>query len=131
MIVLDTRAWIWHVDSPHLLSLAAGDAIRQARDSRSVYVSCISTWEIHMLVSKGRLAFSVDADVWVTRCERLSFLRFVPVDNEIARLAVGLPDPCHADPADRMIVATARYLGAALVTKDRRLRDYEHVSTVW
>ena len=67
----------------------------------------------------------------MTRCERLSFLRFVPLDNEIARLAVGLPEPYHSDPADRMIIATARYLGAVLVTKDRRIREYEHVSTVW
>lgn len=63
MIVLDTHAWIWYIDSPQLLSDDAQDAIEDSRRKRAVYVSCISTWEVFMLVSKGRLQFAVEPDV--------------------------------------------------------------------
>jgi len=131
VIVLDTHAWIWHVDSPGLLSAKARDAIAAACGENQVYVSSISTWEIYMLTRKGRLSLTVDSDVWVSRCERLSFLQFVPIDNEIARLTVTLPEPFHSDPADRIIVATARFLGAPLVTRDSRIRSYPHVTAIW
>jgi PIN domain nuclease of toxin-antitoxin system len=84
-----------------------------------------------MLEKKGRLEFKISALDWVRRCERLSFLKFVPVDNEIARVAVQLPGELHPDPADRMIVATSLILGAPLVTKDRRILEFQHVETVW
>ncbi len=55
----------------------------------------------------------------------------VPVTTGIARAAAGLPGGLHEDPADRMIVATARELGATLMTKDARLLDYPHVRSLW
>jgi len=131
VIVLDTHAWIWYLDSPSKLSTSARQAIEGARREKTVYVCSISTWEIYMLVSGGRLAFSVAAEVWVARSERLSFLNFIPVDNEIARLAVDLPGSFHNDPADRMIVATARFFSAPLVSKDTKINQYEHVQTIW
>ena len=131
MIVLDTHAWIWYIDAPETLSPRALSAIEQARRDKSVFVSCISAWEIHMLAQRGRLRLSVEPQVWVSRCERLSFFRFLPVDNEIARLAVNLPGEFHADPADRFIVATARYLGAPLATKDAKIQGYPHVTALW
>jgi len=105
--------------------------IAKQRKLGAVYASCMSVWEIHMLEKKGRLRLSVGSDIWVSRCEQLSFLRFVPVDNDIARLSVQLPEPMHPDPADRIIVATAQYLGAKLITKDQKLLDYPHVKTLW
>jgi len=77
------------------------------------------------------IAYLPSICVWVRRCEQLSFLRFVPVDNEIARLAVRLAGTFNGDPADRMVVATALFLGADLVTKDRAIRSYTKVHTVW
>ena len=131
MIVLDTHAWIWLIDSPERLGAAAQKAIESARRQRAVFVSSISAWEVHMLCARGRLRFAVDPEVWISRCERISFLRFLPVDNEIARLSVQLPDPFHADPADRMIVATARFLGAPVATCDSKIHAYPHVQSVW
>ncbi len=49
MIVLDTHTWIWWIDSPDMLGPAARNAIEEARKDRAIYISCISTWEIHML----------------------------------------------------------------------------------
>ena len=131
MIVLDTHALLWWVNDPATLSKPAKKAIDTAVKSRSVYVSCISSWEIAMLVERGRLKLTLDVRDWVCRCEALPFLTFVAVSNTIAIESVRLPDFPHADPADRIIAATALSLGAALVTKDDKLRNYPHVKTIW
>lgn len=131
MIVLDTHAWIWLIDSPERLGNAAAKAIQAARRKKAVYISSISVWEIYMLCAHGRLRFAVEPQVWIARCERIAFLKFLPVDNEIARLAVQLPSPFHLDPADRLIAAAARFLGAPLASCDARIRTYPHVRSVW
>ena len=82
-----------------------------------------------MLVRRGRLELTVPASDWIARCEALPFFSVVPIDARIALSATELP-PHHEDPADRVIVATTRGLGATLVTKDERLRAYD-VPTVW
>jgi PIN domain nuclease of toxin-antitoxin system len=64
----------------------------------------------------------------VSQVEAVSF---VPVDNDIAVKSIELPGEFHKDPADRIIVATARKLGAPLVTVDDRIRSYPHVRTLW
>lgn len=130
MIVLDTHAWIWFINAPEKLGTHAAAAIEKARrEEESLHLSCISAWEIHMLAAKGRLSLGIAPDIWIARCERLSFLRFHPVDNTIARLAVEAE--MHPDPADRMIVATALYLGADLATCDAKIRNSGLVSCVW
>lgn len=130
MIILDTHSWIWFIDSPSKLSPLAAEAIEESRSSSQVYISSISTWEIYMLEQKGRLRLKISATEWVRRCERLSFLQFIAVDNEIARLAVCLPD-FHSDPADRIIVATAQITGAQIVSRDSKILNYKHVQSVW
>ena len=131
MIVLDTHALLWWVNDPATLSKPAEAAIKAAVESRSVHVSCISSWEIALLVERGRLRLALDVRDWLFRCEALPFLNFVAVNNAIAVESVRLPDFPHADPADRIIAATALSLGAALVTKDDKLRNYPHVKTIW
>ncbi len=131
LIVLDTHAWIWYLDNPRMLSKRAREAADDARAESVLCVSSISTWEMFMLVQKGRLRLRIPALEWLLRSERLSFLRFVPVDNDIARLSVTLPGNLHQDPADRMVIATALSLGAPVITKDRRLRDYHGVESIW
>ena len=131
MIVLDTHALIWWVNDPAILGKAAKSALDTAVKSKSVFVSCISSWEIALLVERGRLRLALDVRDWLCRCEALPFLSFVPVDNCIGIESVRLPDFPHADPADRIIAATAMSLGAVLVTKDEKLRSYPHLKTIW
>lgn len=131
MIVLDTHTLLWWVNDPTTLSKPAKKAIDETVTSKSVHVSCISSWEIALLVARGRLRLALDVRDWLCRCEALPFLTFVAVSNAIAVESVRLPDFPHADPADRIITATALSLGAALVTKDNKLRDYPHVKTIW
>jgi PIN domain nuclease of toxin-antitoxin system len=82
-------------------------------------------------VARGRLRLALDVRDWLSRCEALPFLTFVPVSNAIAVESVRLPEFPHTDPADRIIAATALSLGAALVTKDDKLRNYPHLKTIW
>jgi PIN domain nuclease of toxin-antitoxin system len=131
MIVLDTHALLWWVDNPVQLSRPASEAIEQSMKTKSVYVSCFSSWEIALLAERGRLHLALDVRDWLARCERLPFLSFVPVSTAIAVESVRLPDFPHADPADRIITATALSLGAQLVTRDEKLRSYPNVQTVW
>lgn len=131
MIVLDTHALLWWVDNPAQLSEPASEIIVQAMMTKSVYVSCFTSWEIALLVERGRLHLALDVRDWLARCEQLPFLSFVPVSTAIAVESVRLPDFPHADPADRIITATALSLGAKLVTKDEKLRSYQYVQTVW
>jgi PIN domain nuclease of toxin-antitoxin system len=131
VIVLDTHTLLWWVNDPTTLSRPAQKVIDAAVKSQSVHVSCISSWEIAMLVERGRLRLALDVRDWICRCELLPFLTFVSVSNAIAIESVRLPDFPHADPADRIIAATALSLGAVLVTKDDKLRTYPHLKTIW
>ena len=131
MIVLDTHAWIWFIDAPDLLSSKAHKAILAAQEEDELYISNISVWEVYMLAVKGRLQFSIPTDVWVKRCEQLSYLHFIAVNNEITRISVNTLSKMHNDPADRMIAATSIYLGATLITKDRKIRQNRILKTLW
>ena len=130
MIVLDTHSLVWWV-SGGPLSEKARRAIDRAAASRALCASSMTVWEIAMLVKKGRLELTVELAPWIRSVEALPELRFVPVDVDIALASTLLPGSLHPDPADRIIVATARSLDATLVTRDARLADYPHVETIW
>ena len=132
MIVIDTHVLVWWVSGEKLLSDAAANAIQETLDNGGeVLVSCISAWEISMLIEKGRLILSMDITAWLDEVSQIDGLRFLPVDNEIGIKSTVLPGEFHKDPADRMIVATARSLAVPLVTADEKIRNYDHVKTIW
>jgi PIN domain nuclease of toxin-antitoxin system len=131
VIVLDTHAWLWWISNPEKLSTTARKAIDHAMADELVHISSISAWETAMLVKKGRLQLTMDAEDWIARTEALPFVKFVPVNNSIAVRSTQLPGPLHDDPADRIIVATTLSLGGVLVTKDDRIREYPQVKTLW
>jgi len=84
-----------------------------------------------MLIDKERLILSMDVESWFDEVSQIDGVRFMPVDNEIGIKSTVLPGDFHKDPADRMIVATARKLAVPLVTADEKIRNYEHVRTIW
>ena len=91
----------------------------------------ISVWEIGMLIAKGRLALSMSADDWLLAVQSVPNVHLLPLTAGIAIDSTRLPGSFHGDPADRMIVATARAINAPLVTADRKIRAYGHVQTIW
>lgn len=131
MIVLDTHSWVWWANGSDELSRAARTRTEAALREDQLLVSSISVWEVAMLVERGRLQLAIAVDEWVGQAERIPGLRFVPVTNAIALRSMRLPGRFHKDPADRIIVATALSHGATVVTRDDRIRGYEHVRTVW
>ena len=103
------------------LGSLASREIERAWQSDELAVSAISFWEVAMLVDKGRIKLANDVRAW--RHEHLEAgVVEIPVDGEIGIRAVGLAD-FHADPADRLIVATA-LAGHRLVTSDRRILEW-------
>lgn len=132
MIVLDTHAWVWWLSGSDRLPAPARDAIQETLDAGDpVRVSTISTWEVAMLVARGRLELTMDVDDWIAHAEAAPEIEFVPVDNRVALRSVHLDGFEHRDPADRIIVATALGMKATLVTADARLRAYAPVATLW
>ena len=131
MIVLDTHTLVWWVSGDSRLSTKAKTAIDTERHDGEILVSAISAWECVMLARAGRLVLSMDTVTWLDTVSQVPGLRFVPVDTPIAIQSVELPGEFHKDPADRMIVATARRFSAALITADSKIRNYPHVQTVW
>jgi PIN domain nuclease of toxin-antitoxin system len=119
------------MSNPEKLSQFALKAIAREKETETIIVSAISVWEIYLLVKKERLKLSMDIDSWFEKVSSLPYIQFVPIDTNIAAKSVMLPAEFHADPADRMIVATARERGISLVTADDRIRKYNHVQTIW
>jgi len=131
VIVLDTHALVWWVAGDSTLSKKAKAAIEHELSGGEIIVSAISAWEIAMLVEREKLVLSMDVGSWLATVSGVGAVRFMPVDTEIAIKSVDLPGNFHKDPADRMIVATARKLAVPLVTKDEKIRSYAHVKTIW
>lgn len=78
-----------------------------------------------------RLQLTMDVQDWLAKCEALPFFNFLPVDNAIFVKSVFLPGRLHADPADRIIIATALSKGIPVVTRDKKIRNYSKVKTIW
>ena len=131
MILLDTHVLVWFVSNPEFLSPNALAAIDDAMDRKTAFISSISIWEIALLVKHQRIMLDMALDTWIGKVEDLSFFSFVPVNNKIAYRSVDLPEPFHKDPADRIIVATALELGAAIISKDEKVRRYTAVKSIW
>ena len=123
--VLDTHSWIWLCGgSPHL-SPAWADRLQQAvHQGLPLWIPVISVWELGMLVSKGRLNMTCSPESWVKKSLALPGLQLAPLTPEVALQSSTLPGFFHGDPADRMIVATARVLDAPLVTRDEKITAY-------
>lgn len=122
-LLLDTHAWVWLSNGDLRLGERSKEAIRAAYREDLAAVSAITAWEIALLVSKARMTLGQDVLDWIRAALAISGLRLAPLEPEIAVASTRLPFEMHADPADRILVATARHLGATLVTADRALLD--------
>jgi PIN domain nuclease of toxin-antitoxin system len=120
-ILLDTHTMLWMVEDHPRLGDEATVLLNRAASEDRIAVSAITLWEIALLFSKKRIDLHRDPLEWVNAALALPGVHLVPLEPEIAVASTRLPFEMHSDPADRILVATARNLGATLVTADRAL----------
>ncbi len=123
-VLLDTCAVIW-TGNDDRLSPNAVSAINEAYENNGqVYISPISAWELGLLVARGRLRFSMEAGKWFEKymdCSAVSLAQMLPSDLIASSFLPGSPPN---DPADRIIIATARQYGLTIITRDRLILNY-------
>jgi len=129
LIVLDTHVLLWAIVDSKKLSRAADAAIRRSRQADGLAISAISLWELASLVARGRIRSYGTVESSVNRL--IEGVTVKPVTPEIATLAAQFPDDYPRDPADRLIGATARAEGLALVTRDEGIRKSPLLKTIW
>jgi PIN domain nuclease of toxin-antitoxin system len=131
VILLDTHAWLWLCVEPRRLSAAAAAAIRGGLRSGGIGVAAISLWEMAMMIALGRVIPRGTPEAWLADLVDRAGVHVRPITPVVAALATRFPDDFPADPADRLIAATAQADGITLVTRDARLRRSPLVKTAW
>jgi len=129
MILLDTHTLIWLRAEPAKLSARASEAIRTARLTEGLAISAITLWELAWIATHGRISFAGTIDTFVERTTASIAIR--PITIKIAVLANQLPSTFPGDPSDRLIAATALDESCALITKDRSIRNFMQINTIW
>ena len=129
--ILDTHVWIWWNMRPHKLSAKVKAVLSSPEKYNEVLLSAISPWEFSKLLEKERIGISCNPEEWMAEALDMPKLRLVPLTPTIAYRSTSLPQPFNGDPADQIIVATAREENATLLTKDKTMRGYKHVRSLW
>jgi PIN domain nuclease of toxin-antitoxin system len=129
MIVLDTHIWVWWVHGAEQLTPAQRDAIA-ANETDLIGLSAISCWEIAKLVEYGRLELPSSLEEWFEQALSYPGVQLLALTPEIAIESTQLPGEFHRDPADQIIVATARVYECPIVTLDDKILNYSHVTTI-
>lgn len=128
MIVLDTHIWVWWVDGNSRLTPEQQDLLHQ-HEADGLGVSVISCWEVAKLVELGRLVLSCPIADWMEQALAYPGVTLLELTPQIAIESTQLPGEFHRDPADQIIVATARHYECPLMTADARILNYSHVKT--
>ena len=126
MVVIDTHILIWFFSRPAMLSSRAAKAVAEAE---KLIIPSIVLWEIAMLAERNRISIPRPWMSWLKRvCGQAGF-QIQPITPEIAFLSATLE--MHRDPADRLVVATAKALDLPLISADRKIQDSGLVATIW
>jgi PIN domain nuclease of toxin-antitoxin system len=123
-LLLDTHVWIWFMLANAELAIGGRNVINRAAASGQLRIAAISVWETALLASRGRVVLGRPLTEWLTEAVSAPGLSIEPLLPQVAVEACSLPDAFHRDPADRLIVATARVANATLMTRDQRILDY-------
>jgi PIN domain nuclease of toxin-antitoxin system len=124
LLLLDTHVWIWFMLANPELAESGRQVINHAAASGQLRIAAISVWETALLASRGRVVVNRPLAQWIMEAVSAAGLFIEPLLPQIAVEAASLPETFHRDPADRLIVATARVANATLMTRDRRILDY-------
>jgi len=120
-ILLDTHILLFWLGDGARLSGAQRAALGGVSPTSPALLATISLWEIATLHELGRIVLGLPLRDWLEAATAPPLVERVATTPAIAAEAAALPDSFHRDPADRILVATARVLGATLLTLDRRI----------
>ena len=123
-LVLDTHVWLWLVDGRRRLGDDTHNLVAEAAGDGRLLLPAIVPWEVALLTSMGRLQMTSPPREWIEAALRMPGLQLHPLTPDIAVDACYLPSDFHGDPADRLIVATARATDSTLVTRDTDILAY-------
>jgi PIN domain nuclease of toxin-antitoxin system len=129
LILLDTHVLVWAVADSKKLSRPAELAIRKSRLHDGVAISAVTLWELSFLISRGRIQSYGTVEDSVEKL--IEGVTLKPVTPEIAALATQFPHDYSHDPVDRLIGATARAEGLALITRVESIRRCPLLKTIW
>jgi PIN domain nuclease of toxin-antitoxin system len=129
-VLLDTHIWVWWLTPGSPLTRTEREALDVAAERREVCLAAISLWEAQMLYRKRRLELPLPFSDWLTRAADSRIVSVIPLDVETVLALDSLPHSFHGDPADRLIVATARAHVLPLATRDTRIRR-SRIARLW
>ena len=130
MTLLDTHVWLWWLLGSPRLPAKERTALDRLGSRGAVRLAAVSLWEAQMLHAKGRLTLDRAFDVWIREAAAVGVVEIVPLDVEVVIALADLPVSFHGDPADRLIVATARAHRLPLATHDRAVRR-SRLAALW
>ena len=129
-VLLDTHIWVWWLTPGSPLTRTEREALDVAAERSELCLAAISLWEAQMLYRKRRLELPLPFSDWLTRAADSRIVSVIPLDVETVLALDSLPHSFHGDPADRLIVATARAHVLPLATRDTRIRR-SRIARLW
>lgn len=132
-ILLDTHVWVWYTSGNENLPKSTRKTIDLAAQNRSLWIAAISLWELSMLDARKRIILDMPCLEWINKSIELIPLQIAALTPSISTESCRLPGEFHGDPADRLIIATARVEGLSLITRDTKILNYgrtKYVSTI-
>lgn len=121
-VLLDTHVWAWWLSGDERLKARARSALDRLAARRELRLCAISLWEAQMAYAKGRFEPEGPFEAWLRAAASAEVAEIIPIDVRVALALNGLPSSLPNDPADRLIVATARAHALPLATQDSVIR---------
>lgn len=126
MIIIDTHIWIWWVTNSPSLNKDHRSFLEKQKDDEIV-INSISCWEVAKLVELGKLELNISVEQWLKEAIDYYNITVLPLDIPVIVESTRLPGNFHKDPADQLIVASARVLDIPLLTADAKILKYPFV----
>jgi PIN domain nuclease of toxin-antitoxin system len=121
-VLLDTHFWVWWLTPDSPLSIAERSALDATAGRSELFLAAVSLWEVQMLAAKRRLQLPLPFPDWLAQAADDRMISIIPLDIDVILALDALPKSFHGDPADHLIVATARARKLPLATRDATIR---------
>lgn len=129
-VILDTHVLLWSLLKPEELTEETKSKVEQAQKNQNLLVSAISLWEIAMLSHKKRIHIFEPIKNFLSSIEEMSGINICEISAEVAAESVLLQNNFHGDPADRIIISTARVYSATLLTRDKQILQWSEYGSI-